>query len=152
MPKSRYQKISGTEWNVARYKALVRAGKRKPGRIRLRSKGTKGSVDASIYKHYFKYSRPTSRYYVYLLQLKDGSYYVGMTQNVIARLLQHKGVEQAAYIVREKGYKRLVETWEFYTKELAAQFEVALTQAWHNVGEVYGGPYCGRTFLYGPGY
>ncbi len=109
------------------------------------------TTDATIWRLYFSKVKPTGKYYVYLLLLRDGSHYVGMTQNLIARLLRHK-LGKGAMIVQRKGYKRLLETWTLATKEQAIIFEQHLTVQWHRFGIVYGGLYCGRTYLDRGGY
>ncbi len=128
MPNSRYKRL----W-----------GKNKPLRHKSRSWG---STDATIYKHYFKSSKPTGRYYVYMLRLNDGTYYVGMTNNVIKRLLQHKNGEGSANVTI-RGYGCLVDTWEFMTLEKATEFERMLTEENQRFVRTIGGPYCNINLL-----
>ena len=66
--------------------------------------------------------QPTGWYYVYILRLNDGSRYVGLTHNLIARLLRI-AVGEYSTTVQSKGYDHLLGSWEFKTQENAAEFK-----------------------------
>ena len=61
-------------------------------------------------------------FYVYILECLDGSYYTGYTTDINKRILKHKLGKGSKY-VRAKGFKGLVYSEEFLTKELAMKKE-----------------------------
>ncbi|MBT6995141.1 GIY-YIG nuclease family protein [Candidatus Woesearchaeota archaeon] len=61
-------------------------------------------------------------FFVYILECLDGSYYTGYTDDVSKRILKHKSGKGSKY-VRAKGFKELVYSEEFSSKELAMKRE-----------------------------
>jgi putative endonuclease len=61
-------------------------------------------------------------FYIYIIECLDGSYYTGYTIDLVERMLKHKLGKGSKY-VRAKGFKGLVYSEEFPSKELAMKRE-----------------------------
>ena len=65
-------------------------------------------------------------YYVYILKLNSGKFYIGYTQNIKRRLAEHR-VKKTYFVGREKNFK-LVYFEAFNDIDLAKQRERKLKQ------------------------
>ena len=71
-------------------------------------------------------------YYVYMLRCVDGTFYVGVTNNVERRFAEHcEGTGKWSY-TRTRGPSRLVHVSEFHRPDEAIAFETRLKQWSHN--------------------
>ena len=66
-------------------------------------------------------------WYVYLLQCLDGSYYIGITNNLDKRMKSHKSGKGSKY-VRAKGFGCLIASKVYKTKSEALKSEYKLKQ------------------------
>jgi putative endonuclease len=67
------------------------------------------------------------KWFVYLLECLDGSYYTGITKDVDKRMNIHKSGKGSKY-VRSRGFSRLVSFKEFSSKSLALKQEYKIKQ------------------------
>ena len=63
------------------------------------------------------------RYYVYLIQCFDGTFYVGVTNNVERRFWEHCHGDDTDSYTYSRRPLRLVHSWEFPTPIQAIDFE-----------------------------
>lgn len=67
------------------------------------------------------------KWYVYILECSDGSLYTGITNDVQKRLKQHNDGKGAKY-TKGRGPLKLLKTFEFENKSLAAKEEYRIKQ------------------------
>lgn len=82
-----------------------------------------GSIPCLAAEEFFK-----MRYFVYLLECKDGSLYTGVTTDVARRLVEHTEGKGGRY-TRAKGVKKIVYTEEQPSRS-AAQKREAEIKSW----------------------
>ena len=62
------------------------------------------------------------KWFVYLLECSDGSFYTGVTNDVSARMKAHAEGKGSKYVY-QKGFQRLLKTKECDDKSQACKFE-----------------------------
>lgn len=65
------------------------------------------------------------KYYIYILQCKDGSLYTGSTSDYKRRFLEHKKGQGAKY-TRSKGVTKIMHVEKFTTRSEALKRESAI--------------------------
>ncbi|MEI6128161.1 MAG: GIY-YIG nuclease family protein [Pseudomonadota bacterium] len=64
-----------------------------------------------------------NKYCIYLLECRDGTYYCGITTDMVARLRQHNAGTAAKYTRGRTPVKVLVQTSNCYSKNIALKLE-----------------------------
>ncbi len=67
------------------------------------------------------------RWYVYILECQDGSFYTGVTNNIDARMKIHAKGKGSKY-VSQKGFKRLLQIKQCKDKSEACKCEYVIKQ------------------------
>ena len=67
-----------------------------------------------------------SKFYVYIIQCKDGTFYTGYTNNLERRLAQHNSGKGGAKYTSWKGFEKLVycKEYKYYKSALNAEREI----------------------------
>ncbi len=65
------------------------------------------------------------KWFVYILECSDGSFYTGTTNDVDKRMKIHASGKGSKY-VREKGFRQILKTKECQSKSEACKFEYAI--------------------------
>lgn len=92
-----------------------------------------------------------ARYFVYVLQLRDNKFYVGSTDNIFARLLEHETQSRysSKWVQKHGPVNRVVEI----VQNASADVETTKTLHWMDMmgfENVRGGPYCTTALLNPP--
>lgn len=68
-----------------------------------------------------------SKWFVYILECCDGSFYTGVTNNIDSRIKAHASGKGSKY-VSQRGFKELLRTKECKNKSEAFRFEYEIKQ------------------------
>lgn len=68
-----------------------------------------------------------SKYYVYLLECLDGSYYAGIAKDIEKRIASHKSGKGSKYVA-SRGFCRLVASKKYSNKSEALKAEYRIKQ------------------------
>ena len=70
--------------------------------------------------------RQRSKYYVYILECKNGTYYTGCTNDLEKRIKEHNGRTRGAKYLRGKGPVKLVwcEEYRYLKKAMQREFGI----------------------------
>ena len=71
------------------------------------------------------------KWFVYLLECKDGSFYCGISNDINKRMEAHSNRKGSKY-VRNKGFKKLIASKECSDKSEASKEEYRIKQLNHN--------------------
>ena len=67
------------------------------------------------------------KWFVYLIECKDNSYYTGITNNLDKRMKMHRNGRGSKYVYR-KGFKKLLFFYERFNKSDACKEEYQIKQ------------------------
>jgi putative endonuclease len=67
------------------------------------------------------------KWFVYILECMDGSYYTGVTNNIKKRMVAHKSSKGSKYVV-SKGFSRLISFKACSNKSEALKLEYKIKQ------------------------
>lgn len=87
-------------------------------------------------------------FFIYIIECKDGSYYIGQTNNLLQRMVQHKNGNGCLY-TKNKGFNQLLVYWvcdnrngalklEKYLKTLTKKRKITLIENPELLGKKFG--------------